>query len=135
MPRRRRDKKKIDQGDWNACIAWRRMFVAVSSSGSDLSIPIAVFLTDCLKPVADSNGRADASMVVLRDAWKHLRDGHEWSAIVVGIQARCLALGKARSEDHEEEGIEMCQAFREAYPVSPPGFERVGRLADGRHDD
>jgi hypothetical protein len=35
-------------------------------------------------------------------------------------------------ELHEVEGRTLCAIFREAYPVAPPGFEKVGRLADGK---
>jgi len=140
MPRRRRDQRLLDQGDWNACIAWRRMFVAIMNAKWDLRVPIAAFLADAQAHVgANCNGAPHPAKTRLRAAWGGIVDGDDWVAVVNGISARVLAthdiLEAKKIELHEVEGRILCAIFREAYPVSPPGFEKVGRLADGKDPD
>ena len=134
MPRRRKDRKAIDQGDWGACIAWRRMYVAILNSGWDLRIPVALLLNDS-RYIHQYDSRLKRQAVdKLRMAWRAFADGSEWNAIVDCIWARVLAGGEVRPDLHEQEGFALCVIFREAYPTAPSGFERVGRLADGKDD-
>lgn len=140
MPRRRRDQRLLDQGDWNACIAWRRMFVAIMNAKWDLRLPITVFLTEARLHVASHC--ADTPHPArdrLRSAWSNLVEEEDWAAVVEGISSRVLATNseiEARKiELHEVEGRALCAIFRETYPKAPPGFEKVGRLADGKDPD
>ena len=134
MPRRRKDRKAIDQGDWGACIAWRRMYVAILNAGWDLRVPVALFLNDS-RYIHECESRMKRQAVdKLRAAWQSFAEQNEWNAIVECIWARVLATNEVRPDRHEVEGLALCVIFREAHPKSPSGFERVGRLADGKDD-
>lgn len=140
MPRRRRNQRLLDQGDWNACIAWRRMFVSIMNASWDLRLPIAVFLTETRTVLVDQTLDDDHyAHELLREAWTHFRDGDDWAAVVEAISARVYAkfdeIAARKIELHEVEGRNLCVIFRESYPTAPPGFEKVGRLADGKEPD
>jgi hypothetical protein len=107
------------------------MYVAILNAGWDLRVPVALFLNDS-RFVHDFESRLKRQAVdKLRTAWRQFADGNEWNAIVECIWARVLIGGEVRPDLHEVEGRVLCIIFREAYPKAPPGFERVGRLADG----
>jgi hypothetical protein len=116
------------------------MFVAIMNAKWDLRVPIAVFLTETRTHVGNNcNGVPHPAKSKLRDAWGNLVEGDDWAAVVEGIAARVLAthdeLEAKKIELHEVEGRTLCAIFREAYPVAPPSFEKVGRLADGKDPD
>jgi hypothetical protein len=110
------------------------MYVAILNAGWDLRIPVAVFLNDS-RFIHHREARLQRQAVdKLRAAWVEFSDGNEWGAIVNCIWARVLVGEEVRPDRHEEEGRPLCVIFRETYPTAPPGFERVGRLADGKDD-
>ena len=110
------------------------MYVAILNAGWDLRIPVALFLNES-RYIHMTKGRLKRQAVdKLRAAWRSFADGNEWGAIVACIWARVLAGEEVRPDLHEVEGRPLCVVFREAYPTAPPGFERVGRLADGKDD-
>ena len=110
------------------------MYVAILNAGWDLRIPVALFLNDS-RFIHQYDSRLKRQAVdKLRMAWRAFAAGNEWNAIVECIWARVLMGDEVRPDLHEQEGLALCAIFREAYPTAPPGFERVGRLADGKDD-
>lgn len=116
------------------------MFVAIMNAKWDLRVPIAVFLTNAQGHVASNcNGVPHPAKDKMRVAWGHLLEGDDWAAVVEGIAARVYVsheMPEAKKiELHEVEGRRLCAVFRETYPAAPSGFEKVGRLADGKDPD
>jgi hypothetical protein len=116
------------------------MFVAIMNADWDLRLPVAVFLTETRVFLADRSCIEDHfAYDKLREAWQAFGDGDHWAAVVEGIAARVLAAHceerGSTLELHEVEGRALCAVFRESYPGAPPGFEKVGRLADGKEPD
>jgi hypothetical protein len=137
MPRKRsgrKDRELEGQADWEACIAWRRMYVAIMNAEWDLRIPLTGWLLDTRERVAEvasEESRALASRY-LRKAWIALREDDVWFACLHGIRARTVGREADTSDEREIEGRTLCIVFRSAYKKAPPGFERVGRSAEGR---
>ena len=134
MPRKKKHNRKdsprtLDQGDWQACIAWRRMFVACSNAALDLRIPTTNFLLDvrALVMTVDEPFRHARADGVLRGAWEHLHSDFLWGAVVYGISARAIASEMDDPDGHELMGWDFCRQIRDTYPRAPAGFEKIGR--------
>lgn len=134
MPRRRarkRSKRLGDQGDWNICISWQRMYVALQNMGLDeasLRLPITVFLSDSRALVVDCPPKTrDRALALWRRAWEALSEMETWEAAVRCMEARAYAKENPTIGQQQIEGMALCEAIREVYKTAPSGFEKVGR--------
>jgi hypothetical protein len=125
--------RESDQGDWNICIAWQRMFVACQSARWPLRIPITLFLYDSKKLVEGCHPRvSNQAHEEIREAWLALGEDNEWMACVLGCKARSVAEQDPTTDRQAVEGRPLCRLIRQSYPKTPPGFEKTGRLAGDR---
>ena len=111
------------------------MYVAIMNSDWDLRVPVGAFLVatqDVVVEASVNNAVREKARRTLRIAWRALRDESEWAACVYALRTRAILSGKDKPEQCELEGRKLCATFRESYPKAPPGFERIGRSAEGR---
>ena len=130
--RRKGAPRPHDQGDWDVCIAWRRMYVACQNVGWNLRVPIANFLQDnrnLIDKVTCHQKTRTKALGRLREAWASLAAGNEWEACVAGITARAIIVEDESPDMHTVQSLVPCGAIREAFPLAPPGFEKIGRSA------
>ena len=48
---------------------------------------------------------------------------------VAGITARAIIVEDESPDMHTVQSLVLCGAIREAFPLAPPGFEKIGRSA------
>ena len=129
VQRRKSDRecKPNDQPDWNGCISWQRMLVALVSSGSDPAPAIRLFIEETESILDEVEGDA---RVRLNHGRAYLYHGSHYAACLEALEARALhegAAGPERKEGHSGVGKYLCACFRRKYPIAPAGFERIGR--------
>jgi len=108
------------------------MYVACQNAGWNVRVPIANFLQENRKLIrevrCDQKTRKRA-LSQLRRAWAALAERSDWEACVYGIAARTIVLEDETPDMHEVQAINLCVSIREAFPLAPPGFEKIGRSA------
>jgi len=108
------------------------MYVACQNAGWGVRVPIANFLQETRKAINETactpNVRTRA-LSRLRKAWAALASRDDWEACVHGIASRAIIVEDESPDMHELQAIVLCAAIREAFPLAPPGFEKIGRSA------
>lgn len=132
MPRgnRRDAARPSDQPDWDACIAWRRMVVALMNASWDVAAPIGEFLHNTATRVGSIRGTAGqaAARQHLQLARGFLYEARFYDACASVLEARSLIEQVEGPDRIELMGRRLCIFIRQSHPLAPPGFERVGRM-------
>jgi len=132
MPRgnRRDAARPSDQPDWDACIAWRRMLVALMNSDLPIEPVLKPFfqeLSERAETLRDPIYRS-ASRNLLREARGQLSSGRYYEACSTALEARAIIERIGGVDRIELAGRRLCVFVRRAHPLAPPGFERTGRM-------
>lgn len=118
--------KLNDQPDWDICISWQRMLVAILSHDMDPTHGIKQFISE----TGEIAGVGVELMVGtwLRNAVQSLRAGDFYEACLDALEARARCEGDEGPERlNGRAGHALCACFRRVFPAAPPGFERIGR--------
>lgn len=137
----RRDAPRLgDQPDWDACIAWRRMLTAVVNLGWDITIvllPMRDSLRARLQRIECPRHRDDVAFYLeeMDDYVNEAGGPHPYGMCYQLLEALACFHEITGPDRIEAVGVLLCAQFRAVYPVAPAGFERIGRMRQGREDE
>lgn len=106
------------------------MLVAMMNSSWNIETAIEPFLRSTRRLVethTDLEIQASARKP-LRAAWAMLRAERYYECCTAALECRVRIFGIEGPGRIEVVGPALCRTIRATYPISPPGFERVGRM-------
>lgn len=100
------------------------------NSSWDIDVAVEPFLRSTRRLV-EAHSDPDvqtAARKPLRAAWMLLKAKRYYECCTAALECRVRIFGIEGPGRIEVVGQALCRAIRGAYPASPPGFERVGRM-------
>lgn len=121
-----------DQSEWERCRSSRRMFLALTEAGKQKQLRE---IAEGLLRMAERHMREHQDVIDAREYWEHGLSDQQRPGKEQADRAYLVVLGVVSAFDAYPcptwigggESV-VCEAIRYVVPLSPPGFNKVGRL-------